>query len=323
MKYLDNIVFKMSISAVVALALATVLNVQFSSVAGVIAILSIQDTRRKSLIYGRSRILACFLAIFLSVIIYKVLGQNSIVFGVFLIVFIPLTSKLKISEGMVPAVVLSTHLLIADNITLYWIINEILITIIGVGVAAIANIYTPSLNSDFQEDKEYIENEYKVILTKMSKSLITHTVDIDEEEILRNLEKRLKESQSRAYKIANNQLLKADTYYVDYINMRMNQFDVIKKLRSHFERFYMSFEQTHMIATFTKKVACQIKETNDCKELLENLEVLKSDFKKMALPKTREEFENRAQLLQFLNDMEDLLNIKRNLILSYTNNKDR
>lgn len=323
MKYLDNIVFKMSISAVVALALATVLDVQFSSVAGVIAILSIQDTRRKSLIYGRSRILACFLAIFLSVIIYKVLGQNSIVFGVFLIIFIPLTSKLKISEGMVPAVVLSTHLLIADNITLYWIVNEILITIIGVGVAAIANIYMPSLNSDFQEDKEYIENEYKVILTKMSKSLITHTVDLDEEEILRNLEKRLKESQNRAYKIANNQLLKADTYYVDYINMRMHQFDIIKKLRSHFERFYMSFEQTHMIAMFTKKVAEQIKETNDCKELLENLEILKSDFKKMALPKTREEFENRAQLLQFLNDMEDLLNIKRNLVLSYTNNKDR
>lgn len=322
MKYLDNIVFKMSISAVVALALATVLDVQFSSVAGVIAILSIQDTRRKSLIYGRSRILACFLAIFLSVIIYKVLGQNSIVFGVFLIIFIPLTSKLKISEGMVPAVVLSTHLLIADDITLYWIINEILITIIGVGVAAIANIYMPSLNSDFQEDKEYIENEYKVILTKMSKSLITHTVDLDEEEILRNLEKRLKESQNRAYKIANNQLLKADTYYVDYINMRMHQFDIIKKLRSHFERFYMSFEQTHMIAMFTKKVAEQIKETNDCKELLENLEILKSDFKKMALPKTREEFENRAQLLQFLNDMEDLLNIKRNLVLSYRNNKN-
>ena len=323
MKYLDNIVLKMSISAVVALALATVLEVQFSSVAGVIAILSIQDTRRKSLIYGRSRVLACFLAIFLSVIIYKIIGQNSITFGVFLIIFIPLTSKLKISEGMVPAVVLSTHLLIADSITVYWIINEILITIIGVGVAAIANIYMPSLNSNFQEDKEYIENEYKVILTKMSKSLITHTVDLDEEKILINLEKRLKESQNRAYKIANNQLLKADTYYVDYINMRMNQFDIIKKLRSHFERFYMSFEQTHMIAMFTKKVAEQIKETNDCKELLENLEVLKSDFKKMALPKTREEFENRAQLLQFLNDMEDLLNIKRNLVLSYTNNKDR
>lgn len=30
----------------------------------------------------------------------------------------------------------------------------------------------------------------------------------------------------------------------------------------------------------------------------------------MSLPKTREEFENRAELLQFLNDMEEFLMIK-------------
>ena len=323
MKYLDNIAFKMSISAVIALGLATILKVQFSAVAGVIAILSIQDTRKKSLIYGKSRILACFLAIFLSVIIYKFIGQSSITFGMFLIIFIPLTSKLKISEGMVPAVVLSTHLLIADSITQYWIINEILLTVIGVGVAAIANIYMPSLDKDFQEDKEYIENTYKVIFIKMSKSLITHTVDLDEEKILIGLEKKLKESQDRAYKIANNQLLKGDTYYIDYINMRINQFGIIKKLRAHFERFYMSFEQTNMISKFTRNVADQIKEENDCSDLLKKLEILKEDFRKMSLPKTREEFENRAQLLQFLNDMEDFLNIKRNLVLSYKNNKNR
>ena len=36
----------------------------------------------------------------------------------------------------------------------------------------------------------------------------------------------------------------------------------------------------------------------------------------MPLPKTREEFENRAQLLQFINDLEDLLEMKRNFVLN-------
>ena len=36
----------------------------------------------------------------------------------------------------------------------------------------------------------------------------------------------------------------------------------------------------------------------------------------MQTPTTREEFENRAQLLNLLNDMEDFLNIKRNFFLS-------
>lgn len=317
MKYIYNVAFKMSISATIALILANLLKLQFSAVAAVIAILSIQDTKKKSLIVGKNRIVACITAILLSVIIYKFLGQNSLTFAVFLLVFIPITSRFKISEGMVPAVVLSTHLLVADEITLYWVINELLIMIIGVGIASIANLFMPSLHHQFNEDKEYIEKSYRVILSKMSKSLLTYSVDRDEEVIVRDIEKRLNESIERAYKIANNNLLKSDSYYVDYMNMRKSQFDIIKKLRSHFEKFYMSFEQTYMIAKFTKSVADQVKDTNDCKDLLKELEKIKLDFKQMALPKTREEFENRAQLLQFLNDMEDLLRIKSNFVLNY------
>lgn len=317
MKYIYNLAFKMSISATIALILANLLKLQFSTVAAVIAILSIQDTRKKALIVGKNRVLACITAIALSVLIYKFLGQNSLTFALFLLLFIPITSRFKISEGMVPAVVLSTHLLVANEITLYWIINELLIMIIGVGIASIANLFMPSLHHQFNEDKEYIEKSYRIILSKMSKSLLTYTADIDEEIIINDIEKRLNESIDRAYKIANNNLLKSDSYYVDYMNMRKNQFDIIKKLRSHFEKFYMSFEQTHMISKFTKNVADQIKDTNDCKELLKELENIKQDFKQMALPKTREEFENRAQLLQFLNDMEDLLRIKSNFVLNY------
>jgi len=317
LKYIYSLAFKMSISATIALILSNFINLQFSTVAAVIAILSIQDTRKKALIVGKKRIIACTTAIFLSVIIYKFVGQNVATFALFLFIFIPFTSKYNVSEGMVPAVVLSTHILVADEITMYLIVNELLIMVIGVGVASIANLYMPSLNLEFEKDKEYIEKSYKVILTKMSKSLVTYTVDRDEEFIIRDIEDRLNKSVERAYKIYNNNFMKGNSYYVDYMNMRKTQFEIIKKLRSHFERFYMSFEQTHMISKFTKNVADQIKDKNDCKDLLEELKLLKLSFKEMALPKTREEFENRAQLLQFINDMEDLLIIKRNFIATY------
>lgn len=313
----------MAISATVALVIANLFDVQYATVAAVIAILSIQDTKKKALIVGRNRVVACIIAIFLSIGIFKILGQNPITFGIFLLIFIPITSKFNIAEGMVPAVVLSTHLLIAGELNSYWIINELLITFIGVGIASIANLFMPSLRSEFNEDKEYIEKSYKIILYKMANSLVSYTVDIDEEIIMNELENRLTEAVNRAYKIASNNLLNTDSYYIDYMNMRKIQFDIIKKLRSHFEKFYMSFEQTFMISKFTKSVASQIKDSNDCLDLLEELGVLKEDFKKMALPKTREEFENRAQLLQFLNDMEDLLRIKRNFILNYSSENKR
>ena len=309
----------MSISATIALVIGNALGLQYATVGAVIAILSIQDTRKKALIISYKRIVACSMGILLSVIIYSLLGNKALIFGVFLIFLIPLTSRLKVQEGMVPAVVLSTHFLVANNITIELIFNELLLMIIGIGVAAIANIFMPSLEDKFKDDKEWIEEHYRIIISKMSKSLITHTVDIDEQKLINEVEKRLYESNETAYKIVNNNFFKSSSYYTDYINMRINQFDTIKRMRLHFQRFNIPVEQMKVMSDFTLCVSENIREMNDCKELLRELDILRSEFKKMELPKTREEFESRAQLLQFLNDMEEFLLIKRNFFTAMKN----
>lgn len=317
MKAIYSLPFKMTISAAMALMIANYIDLSFGAVAAVIAILSIQDTRKKAIAVGKNRIIACIIGQVLSVILYGVLGNSAWIFGIFLIIFIPLTSRLNIEEGMVPAVVLSTHLLSVDSITLSLIGNELLIMIIGIGVASIANIFMPSLEDIFNEDKKYIEESYRTIISRMAKSLVTHTVDIDEQRLMTELEQKLEESKNRAYKIVNDSFFQSNLYYTDYMNMRINQFDVLKRMRLHFERFYMSFNQTVLMSEFTKKISKNVRETNDCKKLLEELEVLQCEFKKMELPKSREEFENRALLFQYLNDLEELLTIKRNFALNY------
>ncbi|MDU2124058.1 MAG: aromatic acid exporter family protein [Clostridium celatum] len=319
MKYIYNLAFKMSISATIALLIGNALGLQYATVGAVIAILSIQDTRKKALIISYKRIIACSMGILLSVILYNLLGNGTLIFGLFLIILIPLTSRLKAQEGMVPAVVLSTHFLVANNITIELIYNEVLLMIIGIGVAAIANIFMPSLEDKFKDDKEWIEEHYRIIINKMSKSLITHTVDIDEQKLINEVEQRLYESKETAYKIVNNQFFKSSSYYTDYINMRINQFDTIKRMRLHFQRFNIPVEQMNVMADFTLCVSENISEMNDCKSLLMDLEILRIEFKKMELPKTREEFESRAQLLQFLNDMEEFLLIKRNFFTTMKN----
>ena len=319
MKYIYNLAFKMSISATIALIIGNALGLQYATVGAVIAILSIQDTRKKALIISYKRIIACSMGILLSVILYSILGNGALIFGLFLIILIPLTSRLKAQEGMVPSVVLSTHFLVANNITIALIYNEVLLMIIGIGVAAIANIFMPSLEDKFKDDKEWIEEHYRIIISKMSKSLITHTVDIDEQKLINEVEQRLYESKETAYKIVNNQFFKSSSYYTDYINMRINQFDTIKRMRLHFQRFNIPVEQMNVMADFTLCVSENISEMNDCKSLLIDLDIIRSEFKKMELPKTREEFESRAQLLQFLNDMEEFLLIKRNFFTTMKN----
>lgn len=312
MKYIYSLAFKMSMSATVALIIGNILGLKYATVGAVIAILSIQDTRKKALVVGKNRVIACIIGQILSLGLYLLLGQNPLVFGLFLLIFIPLTSKLKIEEGMVASVVLSTHLLVADVINKEWIINELLLMIIGIGVASISNLFMPALEDKFKKDIQWIEESYRIIISKMAKSLNTYTVDIDEQSIIENIEQKLEQSKETAYKIVNNNFFRTTSYYTDYINMRINQFDTIKRMRLHFKKFNIPVEQMRLMAEFTKGVSENISEVNDCKELLIKLENLRCEFKKMELPKTREEFESRAQLLQFLNDMEEFLNIKRN-----------
>lgn len=319
MKYVYNLAFKMAISATVALIIGNILGLQYATVGAVIAILSIQDTRKKALIVSYRRIVACTIGVFLSVILYKVAGNSSIAFGMFLLILIPITSKLKVQEGMVPAVVLSTHILVAESIIPSLVINELLLMLLGIGIAGVANAFMPSLEDEFRENIKWIEEHYRIIISKMSKSLITHTVDIDEQKIIDKVEIRLHESKETAYKIVNNSFFRSSSYYTDYINMRINQFDTIKRMRLHFERFNIPVEQMNIMSDFTLCVAENIREVNDCKDLLHELESLRIQFKEMDLPKSREEFESRAQLLQFLNDMEEFLLIKRNFFISSKN----
>ena len=79
----------------------------------------------------------------------------------------------------------------------------------------------------------------------------------------------------------------------------------------YFYRFYISSEHTHIISEFTRKVSDSIGVDKLYQEVLIELERVRGVFESMPLPKTRVEFESRAMLFQFLNDIEEFLEIKR------------
>lgn len=310
-KYIQSNSFKMALSATIAVLIANELGLQFGVTAGIIAILSIQNTKKEALLVGGRRTIAAIIAILLSFVLYIVLGNNPLIFGLFLIIFIPTTKKLKIEEGMVVGSVLSTHLLTSSNINFTWIVNEVSLTFIGIGVALIFNLYTSSLDKSFNKNKEDIEEKYRVILSDMAESLITQAVPIYEQKILVEVENLIKETRIMALQINNNYLFKNENYYIKYAEMRGMQLEIIKRMKDHFSRFYKKFEQTELLSELTLNVAVNIHADNDCVELIEKLSDLRDHYKKMELPKSREEFENRALLFQFLNDLEDFLNTKR------------
>jgi len=311
LKTIQSKTFKIALSATIAIIISNYMGLEFGVTSGIIAILSIQDTKKEALLVAGRRIIASTVAILLSFTLYTLLGNNPMMFGLFLLIFIPLTNISKTTEGMVIGAVLSTHLLISTNINISWVINEAKLTIIGIGVAMIFNLYIASLEEDFEKNKAKIEEQYRLILSDMATSLITQAVPIYEQNVLLTVEKLIVNTKLMAQKINNNNLFKSNDYYISYIDMRTLQLDAIKRMKRHFSRFYMTYDQTLILSDFTSDVAINIHEDNDCIELINKLALLRKNYQMMELPKNRNEFENRALLFQFLNDLEDFLIIKK------------
>ncbi|MDP4091611.1 MAG: aromatic acid exporter family protein, partial [Bacillota bacterium] len=256
------------------------------------------------------RIGACILALIIAPILFILLGYYPLTFGLFLLIFIPLAARLKVAEGIVVNSVLVTHLLVEKTSTPSLLLNEISLMLIGTSIALILNLYMPSIENKIKEDMASIEALMKAILMNMARSLRENSVLLNEEEGFVRLKSTMDSARSRAYRSLNNYILASSSYYVEYMEMRIQQFHTLNRMRSHFQRFFMTFEQTNMMAEFTEGVAEYFHEKNTAEELLKGLNSLRETYKLMKLPQTREEFENRAMLYQFLNDMEEFLNIK-------------
>lgn len=310
MKFIGYRTLKTGIGASIAMIIAKQLGLEYAVAAGVITILSIQNTKRQSFKIAVQRIASCILALFIAAILFKTLGYYALTFGAFLLIFIPLVVRLNLEQGIVVSSVLVTHLLIERSVSIFWILNEISLMVVGVGVALVLNLYMPSIEGQIKQDQIYIEEKMKEILIQMAKVLKENCNCIKEETLFSNLENRLHSARKNAYKNLNNYFLVDGSYYVQYMEMRSQQFESIKRMIEHFQRFFMTYEQTIIIANFTEQVAYSLHEDNTCEQLLNDLNGLRESFRKMPLPSTREEFENRAMLFQFLNDMEQFLQIK-------------
>lgn len=300
---------KMAIASTIAFIISIAIGLEFAISSAIVAILSIQDTKRSTIKIAIKRLIASIIGIALSVFIYTRLGQNLLGFFVFICIFSYIVFIKNIEEGLTVTVVLSTHLYLS-NITLGWIINEFSILIIGIVVATTVNLFMPALEDTFNIEKVELEDTYKKILHSMSKCLITQTGDINEQKLFSTASNQVNKLKNISYKIYENRLIQGDYYYLSYSNMRENQFNSLIRMRRHFERFYTSYEQTGIIASFTKKVSDNIGEKSDCLYLIEELKEIREIMKCMQLPKTREEFENRALLYQYLNDLEEFIMIK-------------
>lgn len=301
---------KTAIGTVLAISIAKSVGLDHYTSAGILTILCIQVTKKKSVKTAWARFAASLIGILFSYLFFEGLGYHPIVIGLILLLFIPVTVRLKIHEGIVTSSVIILQFYNLKEMSIASIVNGITIIVIGIGVALFMNLYMPSAENKLLELQKELEALYKKILNEISIYLKEGDHLWDGKEITGSYD-LIQKAMKLAMQHRDNRLLGFDDDFYKYFKMREKQFEVIERMLALVTSLKISMLHSQMIADLIDDIADNVHSGNTAIIFLTKLEDLHRTFKDMPLPQTREEFEIRASLLNFLWELENYLNIKR------------
>ncbi|UCZ54633.1 aromatic acid exporter family protein [Bacillus shivajii] len=300
---------KTALGASLAIMIAQLLELEFFSSAGIITILCIQQTRRKSLQMSWARFVACIIGIVYAALVFELIGYHPLAMGILLLLFIPTTVLFKVQAGIVTSAVVILHLYSYGMVNTSIVINEIALIVIGIGCALLMNTYMPSVESGLDAMRHNLEAHFSKIFYEFSVYVRNGDSNWGGSEITKAAE-LLNTAKNKALHNLENHILRYEDQYYHYFKMREKQLDIIERMMPLLVSVDVKLKQGEMIADFLEELSAGVHSENTAYVYIEKLESLRMCFKGMDLPKTREEFEARSAYVQLLNEMEQYLILK-------------
>lgn len=311
---------KLIFATVLAIYLATALGLSYATAAGIIAILSVLDTRKSSFKMARNRLFSTLLALTIAVLTFALFGFGIWTLGIYLALYVPLAYRFNWEAGIAPSTVLVTHLLLEQDISLIFWGNELTLFLIGAGLALLFNLYMPSQEKKIQAYHDQVEDLLKQILLRFEAFLLNGD-GRNEAELITQLDQTLDEALKVVYLDRHNQLFQQTNYQVHYFEMRAAQNKILRTMAGNINKCLLEGRENIILSSLFERTAQQLSRENSAKELLLDIELFHATFRERPLPQTREEFETRATLFQLLHDMEAFIRLKVEFYQTYSKNK--
>ena len=303
--------FKIAFGCCLGYMIAQLLGLNYSTSVITITLLSILNTKKETLTTARKRLLAFFGAAFLSFFIFQILYDSLLSIFLYLIFYYLYCQYFKCVEGFSMSTVLMLHLWKAGIYTIPALLNEFFLMLIVIFMAILMNLYMPNRIKLIRAAQKDMERQISTILFTMSKSIFHDKVDENIASQLEKLQTTLAETYVHAKYTENNFIFKDMSYYSSYIQMRFSQYELLKRIHINLPRLKETYHQTALVSTFMNITAVSMHEYNNAEDLLHYLSTLRIKFKAAPLPKTRIEFESRAILFEIVNELEEILMLKK------------
>jgi uncharacterized membrane protein YgaE (UPF0421/DUF939 family) len=314
---------KIAVGSAIAILIANALGLKYETSAGIITLLTIQDTKKETLLVSLKRIAAFGLAAIMALTLFTILPYHAFTYGLFLLLFVGSCYFLKLHDAIAMNAVLATHYLIEQSVSFTLIQNEALLLLIGAGIGTLLNLFMVSNVKLIRHEQSIIEADLKTLLSRMATYIVASDKSDYTSQCFAPLEGHINLGLQHAYTNMNNTLFQESQYYIRYMELRKQQFQVLRDIYDKICSLENVPEQAHAVAAFIKEIAASLAESNNAKGLLAKEDQLFAQFKLSPLPTTREEFEDRAVLYMILIDFSTFLKMKENFADSLTKDQQK
>ena len=274
----------------------------------ILVVLCIKHTKMHSVQAILSRLVSCLLILFLGSAIFSLLGQHAFVLGLIVLLFIPLTVVLNVQEGVITSCVILLHVFNAKAINGHLILNEIMLLIVGLGIAFLMNLMMPSLDKKLNHFKQDIENQITEIFNIFSQACSMHNdhLNIKFDSLLLNIKK----AKSLAFRDVKNHFVRNENSFYHYFDMREEQVELLKRMTSLLERINTDDPILEKISQLMYEIGSNVNSNDYTALRLHSLYEIRLSLDDLPLPTTHKTLNSRAHIIQILNEIVEYLNIK-------------
>lgn len=308
---------KIALAAVLSILAANLLGLKYAVTAGIITVLSIQNTKRETLKTARNRGLAFLCALIIAYVCYSWIGFCVGAFILYLFLFALLCLNAGWGEAIAMDSVLISHFLTEQSFGMEMIVNELLLLTVGAFFGILINLHLRKKEDEFDKLSMLVDEEIKGMIHRMAENLMQEDKTGYNADCFIRLEDKIYLAKECAIQNWNNTLWSQSSYELDYIRMRENQSRVLKNIYDSIILIKMLPAQTMQVAAFFREIEAQYHRENDVEGLLNILQKMLSDMKLENLPQSREEFEARALLFYTLMQLDEFLKLKNRFVVKY------
>ncbi len=303
---------KTAVAALLSIIIAQKLSLEFAASAGIIAILNIFETRKATIEGGLKRALSAVIALIIGGVLFESFGYSTWVFGIYLLIFVPLSFMLKIELGLGPSSVIVTHLLSFDKINPDIILNEMALVFIGTFFAMLTNFYAPNGQYELNELIKSIDEDMKYILNLFGKSLVE---DLDVK-IYENNISALQEDIQRAIELAvieNENLIENSRDLLFDLHLRKKEMELLENMYYDLKTIPPEYSEGKYVSDVLIRTSESLNNGLEMIKLKKRINYLKEHFHMMDLPKDHKEFAIRSAIFQVFRSLNQFIEISNHI----------